>query len=87
MDIRGLISRVFPRNMTQYQGAVVVSDSDSIRNDRTYQNYPEILESWNCVKSAYNYIQINSWPASHSSTFHPGKEPRQAAESNLFLQR
>ena len=50
VDIRGLISRVFPRNMTQYQGAVVVSDSDSIRNDRTYQNYPEILEFWNCVK-------------------------------------
>ena len=60
MDIyvRGLISRVFPRNMTQYQGTVVVSDSDSIRNDRTYQNYPEILESWNCVKNAYNLVKI-----------------------------
>ena len=60
MDIyvRGLISRVFPRNMTQYQGTVVVSDSDSIRNDRTYQNYPEILESWNCVKNANNLVKI-----------------------------
>ena len=47
-----------PRNMTQYQGAVVVSDSDSIRNDRTYQNYPEIPESWNCVKIAYNLVKV-----------------------------
>ena len=58
VDTRGLISRVFPRNMTQYQGAVVVSDSDSIRNDPTYQNYPEILESWNCVGIAYKLVKI-----------------------------
>ena len=58
VDIRGLISRVFPRNMTQYQGAVVVSDSDSIRNDRTYQNYPEILEILELCKIAYNFVKI-----------------------------
>ena len=58
VDTRGLISRVFPRNMTQYQGAVVVSDSDSIRNDPTYQNYPEILEILELCKIAYNLVKI-----------------------------